>query len=72
VPLGGLATVQDGVIHLCGVLVAPDGCPRFSFSGSGPPDSPEELGRRVAGGLIGLGGSKILEEIRKGREHEER
>jgi hydroxymethylbilane synthase len=68
VPLGGLAMVQEGVIHLHGVIAAPDGSVRFSFSGSGPLGSPEELGRRVAGGLIGLGGAKILEEIRKSHE----
>ena len=64
VPIGGLAAVDTDTVSLAGFVGSLDGAASFRESISGPIDSPEDLGLRLAERLIELGGRELLDQAR--------
>jgi hydroxymethylbilane synthase len=60
VPLGAVARVADGVLTLRGAVLAPDGSGRVEGQTSGPAESAEELGERLAAELLSGGAGRFL------------
>ncbi len=61
VPIGALATVIDGWLHLEAVVARPDGTKVLRESGEG--DDPVQLGESVGDALLRRGGDAILREV---------
>jgi hydroxymethylbilane synthase len=66
VPVGGHAVVVGRELRLRGVVCALDGSHGVDGEMSGPAETPEELGVRLAEDLLRRGGDSILQEIRGG------
>jgi hydroxymethylbilane synthase len=65
VPIGALAEISDGRLHLQGVVARPDGTKVLRESADG--DDPVRLGELVGSALLRKGGDAILAEVyRKG------
>ena len=64
VPVGGYAQMIDGALNLRGVVASIDGGRVIQAEDTADPSEPEELGMRVAGRLIAMGATEILDEIR--------
>jgi hydroxymethylbilane synthase len=64
VPVGALAAVESGHIHLRGLIASPDGARLLTCEAEGPEHEPAALGRRVAEQLLALGGEAILSAAR--------
>jgi hydroxymethylbilane synthase len=62
-PVGALARIEDGRLHLRGVLVSPDGRRTVIAERLGTPNAPEKLGTALAEDLIERGGT-LLESDR--------
>jgi len=60
IPLAAFARVVDGALTLDAFVLDPDGSERIAASASGPIDAPQNLGRRVAEILRGLGADRLL------------
>jgi hydroxymethylbilane synthase len=60
-PLGALAQVYDGHVHLIGVVLRPDGS--GMVRGESTADAPETAAREVAEALMSQGAAGILEEL---------
>jgi hydroxymethylbilane synthase len=65
VPVGALATVDDGSLVLDGLVAALDGGRLIRNRSRGPRAEADSLGRSLAQELIAAGGGEILEEIRR-------
>jgi hydroxymethylbilane synthase len=63
VPIGALAELRDGKLHLEAIVADPDGTKILRESRAGSIDSPEELGSLVAEALLRRGGDKILAAV---------
>jgi hydroxymethylbilane synthase len=61
VPIGALAEIRDGRLHLQGVVARPDGIRVLRESGDG--DDPVHLGESVGEMLLRKGGDAILAEV---------
>jgi hydroxymethylbilane synthase len=61
VPIGALATIHDGQLHLDAVVARPDGTKVLRESADG--DDPVRLGEIVGEALLVRGGDEILEEV---------
>ena len=61
VPIGALAEMRDGKLHLEAIVARPDGTKVLRESGSGA--DPVKLGEEVGGRLLRQGGAEILEEV---------
>jgi hydroxymethylbilane synthase len=61
VPIGALATIRDGQLHLDAVVARPDGTRVLRESADG--DDPVRLGETVGQALLVRGGDEILEEV---------
>lgn len=61
VPIGALAEVVNGRLHLEAVVARPDGTKVLRESGAG--DDPVELGQGVGEALLRRGGDSILREV---------
>jgi hydroxymethylbilane synthase len=61
VPIGALAEIRDGRLHLQGVVARPDGTRVLRESGDG--DDPVHLGESVGEMLLRKGGDAILAEV---------
>ncbi|MCA9117850.1 MAG: hydroxymethylbilane synthase [Planctomycetaceae bacterium] len=59
-PLGAVTRLTEGQLTLECVVLSVDGTERIHTSASGPADSPDELGRQVAGQLLKLGAAELL------------
>ena len=68
VPVGGYAQMVEGALNLRGVVASIDGGRMVQAEDTGDPAKPEELGMRVAGRLIAMGATEILDEIRGNEE----
>lgn len=63
VPIGALATNNNGVFGLTGVVATPDGKRVIRETDSGDPDKPVELGQAVAKKLRSKGADEILSNL---------
>jgi hydroxymethylbilane synthase len=63
VPIGALAEMRDGKLHLEAIVADPDGTKILRESREGSIDSPEELGNEVGEALLVRGGDKILAAV---------
>jgi hydroxymethylbilane synthase len=63
-PVGGYATVTDGVLSLRGVVVTLDGSTSIRRLGTGTPADAESVGRRLAAELLDAGADSLLESAR--------
>ena len=61
VPIGALAEIHDGRLHLQGVVARPDGAKVLRESADG--DDPVQLGELVGAALLRKGGDAILAEV---------
>jgi len=61
VPIGAFAEMQNGKLHLEGIVADPDGSQVLRESRDG--DNPERLGNAVGEILLGRGGEEILEAV---------
>jgi hydroxymethylbilane synthase len=61
VPIGALAEVRDGRLHLEAIIADPDGSKVLRESGDG--SDPVQLGELVGDALLRRGGDAILEEV---------
>lgn len=61
VPIGALAELRHGKLHLESIVADPDGSKLLRDSRDG--DDPEELGRDAGASLLTRGGDKILEAV---------
>jgi hydroxymethylbilane synthase len=60
IPLAAFARDVEGSLALDAFVLDPDGLERVAASATGPIDAPDELGRRVAEALRGLGADRLL------------
>ncbi len=63
VPLGGHATLRDGVLELDAFIAMPDGTRMIRDRISGAPDAAEQLGQALAAKLLAAGGDRILASL---------
>ena len=63
IPVAALATVENGELHLDGLVVDPRGLRAFRGEISGDLDEAESLGERLAHSLLSEGASEILGEM---------
>jgi hydroxymethylbilane synthase len=63
VPIGALAEMRDGKLHLEAVVADPDGSKVLRESREGNLNDPEKLGNTVGEALLNRGGDKILEAV---------
>jgi len=61
VPIGALAEMRNGKLHLESVVADPDGSKVLRDSRDG--EDPETLGREAGASLLSRGGDKILEDV---------
>ncbi len=64
VPVGALATVDNGELTLRAVIASLDGLHAVEGAQAGPAQQGASIGRRLAGELLAKGGDSILDEIR--------
>ena len=67
VPIAALGGLENGILHLEGMVAELDGSRFIREEMSGPADKPEELGRTLARRLLSQGADRILDGI-YGRE----
>ncbi len=67
VPMAALGSLENGILHLEGMVAELDGSRFIREEMSGPADKPEELGRTLARRLLSRGADRILDGI-YGRE----
>jgi len=63
VPLGGHATLRDGVLELDAFIAMPDGSEMIRDRISGAPGNAEQLGKTLAEKLLAAGGDRILASL---------
>ena len=63
VPIGALAEVRNGKLHLEAIVADPDGSKLLRESRDGDLNLPEQLGNIVGEALLRRGGDKILETV---------
>jgi hydroxymethylbilane synthase len=63
VPIGALAEVRDGSLHLEAVVADPDGTKVLREARDGNLSDPEQLGNAVGDTLLRRGGNEILEAV---------
>lgn len=65
VPVGGRAVYSDGVVRLKGLVASPDGALMYKDEVEG--EHPEEVGEKLARGLLERGAAVVLGEVREAR-----
>ncbi len=65
VPVGGRAVYESGSVKLQGLVASPDGALLYKDEVEG--EAPEEVGERLARGLLERGAAVILGEVREAR-----
>ena len=63
VPIAGIAHIRDGRLHLRGRVASLDGRELVTLEHDGPPEAPEQLGRRLGEALLTQGAGRILAEV---------
>jgi hydroxymethylbilane synthase len=66
VPIGAHARIENGRLHLLGLVAAPDGSELIRAEIDGPVSEAEALGRTLGGELLERGARRILEEVYAG------
>ncbi|NDV11231.1 hydroxymethylbilane synthase [Crenobacter caeni] len=66
VPLGGFATLSDGVLTLGGFVAHPDGSVMLTATASAPRDYADALGRAVAKRLVDDGAQQLVDAVLAG------
>ncbi len=64
VPVGALAEVEGGRLHLTGMVAHLSGAPLYRAEEVGSAEAPEAVGRTLAARVADMGGARILEEYR--------
>ena len=64
IPIGALAEIRDGELHLDGLIADLEGDTILRSQHKGPSNAPEHLGERLADDLLRQGGDDILATIR--------
>lgn len=62
-PLGAMATVEAGSLHLRAIVAAPDGLQLVRHDGTGPLDDAAGLGARLARALLDGGAARLLRPL---------
>ena len=63
VPIGAHATLENGEVTLTGLIASVDGRKILKEQATGPADTVDELGGKLAEKLLGQGGRAILDEV---------
>jgi len=63
VPIGAHARIENGRVHLVGVVASPDGSEVIRAETEGPVSDAEDLGTRLGGELLARGARRILEAV---------
>jgi hydroxymethylbilane synthase len=63
VPIGALAEMRNGKLHLEAIVADPDGLKLLRESRDGNLNHPEQLGNEVGQTLLSRGGDEILEAV---------
>ena len=63
VPIGALAEIRNGKLHLDAIVADPDGSKMLRESRNGNLDDPEGLGNAVGVALLSRGGDEILQAV---------
>jgi len=63
VPIGAHATVQDGILHILGVVASPDGSELIRGEADGFLSDAEAVGRRLGADLLARGAREILDAV---------
>jgi hydroxymethylbilane synthase len=63
VPIGAHATVTDGMVHLLGVVISPDGADYVRAEAEGPVAEADRIGRELGATLLDSGARAILEKV---------
>jgi hydroxymethylbilane synthase len=63
VPIGALAEIRNGKLHLDAIVADPDGSKMLRESRDGNLDNPEGLGNAVGVALLSRGGDEILQAV---------
>lgn len=66
VPIGGFAQLNQGQIHLRGLVGQPDGTEMIKGEVNGPQTQAQSLGIQLADDLLSRGARKILDEVYRG------
>lgn len=66
VPLAAYSQLQEGVLHLRGLVAKPDGTTLIRAQASGAPEQAQALGRQVAADLLNQGAREILAQLLPG------
>jgi hydroxymethylbilane synthase len=65
-PIGAIAQIDAGKLHLSAVVLSADGAQRLAADDSDSSDNAAALGRRVADALLAKGAATLISESRKG------
>lgn len=65
IPIGALGTIEDGALHLRGLVASLDGRTVFRGEHSGPVQDAAALGQELAGRLVEEGADAVLDEVRR-------
>jgi hydroxymethylbilane synthase len=65
VPVGAYAEVEDGEVHLRGLIAALDGSRLVRDEARGPVEQAERVGTELAERLLAAGGEEILVEVHR-------
>jgi hydroxymethylbilane synthase len=63
VPIGAHARIENGKLHLLGVVASPDGSELIRAEADGPAADAEALGRALGAALLERGAKRILEAV---------
>jgi hydroxymethylbilane synthase len=63
VPIGAHAGIEQGVLRIIGVVIAPDGTSLIRQDDRGEPADAEQIGRRLGAALLAKGAREILEQV---------
>jgi hydroxymethylbilane synthase len=64
IPIGALATIEDGTLRLSGLVASLDGTTIIRGEIEGAPDGAAGLGEELARRLVGKGADRVLREVR--------
>jgi hydroxymethylbilane synthase len=64
IPIGALATIEDGTLRLSGLVASLDGSTIIRGEIEGAPDDAAGLGEELARRLVGKGADRVLREVR--------
>lgn len=69
-PVGGFAWIENGVLHLKGLVAGVDGKIIYNAHANGDPEDAVSIGEKVADQLIAQGADQIIKQLRLAGEYE--